>query len=45
MAHRVPLTTTTDAESAVLPVHFSWMWESPLRITSHASGTFVNLRR
>jgi hypothetical protein len=27
----------------VLPVHFSWMWESPLRITSHASGAWTNL--
>jgi hypothetical protein len=27
----------------VQPVHFSWMWESPLRITSHASGACTNL--
>jgi hypothetical protein len=28
---------------AVLPVHFSWMWGSPLRVTSHASGGCMNL--
>src|SRR5438034_10342695 len=28
---------------AVLPVHFSWMWEFPLRITSLASGACTNL--
>ena len=27
----------------MLPVHFSWMWEFPLRITSLASGTCTNL--
>jgi poly(hydroxyalkanoate) depolymerase family esterase len=43
MAHGVPLAATAGERVAALPVHFSWRWESPLRITSHASGACTNL--
>jgi len=42
MAHGVPLATMTK-ESCGSTGAFFLMWESPLRITSHASFAFTNL--
>jgi poly(hydroxyalkanoate) depolymerase family esterase len=43
MAHGVPIAASTGGETCGVAGAFFWMWESPLRTTSHASGTCTDL--